>query len=122
MEGKKSNNSQLAGLERKLDRYGGVLDQHTKTLARHEKILNEHSQILNKHSKILNEHGQILADQSEQLVFLRENMVSRREYLEGQDQVVTMLKDIKQEMSFTYGWLRRHDDDIYRIKQRLQMA
>ena len=79
--------------------------------------------------RTLAEHGQMLADHDEQLEFLRENAVSklefeqfRREYWQGQDQVMTILKDIRQEMAFSQGWLRRHDEDIYRIKTRLQMA
>lgn len=84
----------------------------------------------------LTEIRQRLDDHDEQLAFLRENMLSRvefhefkqefedfkknvltrEEYLHGQDQVMTALKNIQQELSFMYTWLRRHDEEIKQLQ------
>lgn len=74
---------------------------------------------LKKHGKTLAEHSQTLADHDEQLAFIREylgeKVLTKQEYLEGQEQIMTALKDLRQEISFTHGWLRRHDENFVKL-------
>ncbi len=96
-----------------------------KILKKLEKIdqeLKKQGKTLSSHGKILSEHSQSLSDHDEQLAFIREylgeKVLTRDEYLQGQEQVMTILKRIQEDLSFNYGWLRRHDEAI----QQLQTA
>lgn len=70
---------------------------------------------LKKRTKLV-QTEQRLDNHDEQMAFLRENMLTSAEYLEGQDQVMTALKNIRQELSFMYAWLRRHDEEIKQLQ------
>ena len=98
----------------------------TKKLEEHGRELKQHGEELRKYGKKLDEHEEkleFIIDYLKEKVATKDELQEfRKEYLQGQDQVVTILKNMQQEMSFTHGWLQRHEVDIGKIKQHLSLA
>ena len=105
--------------DQRLDKIEVTLGSISQELKKHGKTLAEHGKILSDHGRILSEHSQTLADHDEQPAFIREylgeKVLTKQEYLEGQEQIMTALKDLRQEIPFTHGWLRRHDENFVKL-------
>ncbi len=104
------------------------------------KKLEEYDKKFEKIDKKLEEHGQKLVEHGGQLAFicgyLGEKVFTKlefeqfhQEYLQGQDQVMTILKRLDEERLSTHDRIRQVEDtvedhvlDIRGIKRRLKMA